>query len=193
MRFDFAKNDADKADEDFEYEFEVFQLPNARGDGEEDYAAVRPSEELLLTLTQDVYLLQDSPESSVDILNRIMLQAFNAADIREALIELDDPKYLDTEGDGDGVLNLVGINLERTQQRLSYRRATNPKRDALGTQTLAQVAVWLVEKWSGKVIGKPQDFLQPQKPTGGRSKRTSSSRQAATRSRSSAKSGSAGS
>lgn len=185
MRFEIAKNDSARQAEEQEYELEVFQLPNAKGDGDEDYAAVRPSEELLITLTQDVYLLQENPAQAIDILNRIMLQAFNAEDIRAALLELDE--YAD-EGDGDGELTAYALDLTRTLSRLSFRRATNPKRDALGTETLAGVAVWLVEKWSGKAIGKPRDYLRPVKQTGTRSKRTSSSTPARTRSASSRKS-----
>ena len=186
MRFEIAKNDADKASGDQEYELIVFQLPNRQGDGEEDYAAVRPNEELLLTLTQDVYLLQDNPQSAIDILNRIMLQSFNAEDLREALIE--DGSYADEDGDGDGELSLEGLNLVRTNSRLSYRRSS--RRDPLGVETLAAVAVWLVERWSGKDTGKPRDYLPRSKATGAPSKRTSSSRKGSTRSTSSAKSGS---
>ncbi len=185
MRFEIAKNDAAKAQEVQEYELIVFQLPDRSGEGEEDYAAIRPNEELLLTLTQDVYLLQESPESAIDILNRIMVQAFNPTDLREALLE--DGGYAD-EGDGDGELSLAGLDLARSNSRLSFRRSS--RRDALGVETLAAVAVWLVEKWSGKDTGKPRDYLPPSKPTGARSKRTSSSPRAKTRSTSSARSGS---
>jgi hypothetical protein len=188
MRFEIAQNEAARSADAQDYELEIFQLPNAKGDGDEDYAAVRPSEELLLTLTQDVCMLQENPATAIDILNRIMLTAFNSEDIRAALIE--DGNYTDEDGDGDGELSMYALDLTRTIPRLSYRRATNPKRDALGSETLAQVAVWLVEKWAGKATGKPQDFLPPRKPTGQRSKRTSSSRPAATRSSSSQKSGS---
>lgn len=191
MKFEIAKNDAARSAEEQEYELEIFQLPNAKGDGEEDYAAVRPSEELLITLTQDVYLLQENPAQAIDILNRIMLQAFNAEDIRAALLELDE--YADGDDTGDGELSPYALDLTRTLSRLSFRRATNPKRDPLGTETLAGVAVWLVEKWSGKATGKPRDYLPPSKPTGQRSKRTSSSRPAGTRSRSSKTSASRGS
>lgn len=193
MRFDFAANDAAKADDETDYELEIFQLPNAKEDGEEDYAAVRPTEELLLVLTQDVYTLHENPANSIDILNRIMLQAFNPEDITAALLENPDgrfDKYLSDELDEDGEpqLNPEGVYLARTINRLSHRRSTNPKRDKLGTETLASVAVWLVEKWSGKATGKPRDFLPPSRRTGTRSKRTSSSTAAKTRSRSSAKS-----
>lgn len=186
MRFEIAKNDAAKAQEDQEYELIVFQLPDRTGEGEEDYAAVRPNEELLLTLTQDVYTLQESPQTAIDILNRIMLQAFNAEDLREALIE--DGGYADENEDGDGELSLEGLQLVRTNSRLAYRRSS--RRDPLGIETLASVAVWLVEQWSGKDTGKPQDFLPPSKPTGTRSKRTSSSRKGSIRSTSSGESGS---
>lgn len=189
MRFDFAANDAERAAAGEELEVEVFQLTNATGDGDEDYAAVRPSEELLITLTQDVYALKEQPYQAIEVLNRIMGQAFNPLDLRDALIETGD--YEDVNGDGDGELSAEGLNLVNTNNRLAYRRSS--RRDPLGTETLAQVAVWLVEKWSGKVTGKPQDFLPPQRTTGRASKRTSSSRPAASRSRSSKKSASAGS
>lgn len=190
MRFDYAKNDANRANEE-DLEFEIFQLPNAKGDDDEDYCAVRPSEELLITLTQDVYLLQEQPYQAVEVLNRIMGHAFSAIDIRDALIE--SGEFEDRDGDGDGELNAYALTLVNTNNRLAYRRSTPSRRDKLGTETLAQVAVWLIEKWSGKATGKPQDFLPPQKPTGRSSKRTSSSRPAANRSRSSARSASAGS
>lgn len=189
MRFDYAKNDATHATETPEFELLVFQLPNPKNDGDEDYAAVRPDDELLLTLTQDVYLLTEKPEESIDLLNRIMLQAFDADDLREALIE--SGQYEDTDGDGDGELSPEGLTLVKTRQRLAYRRSK--RRDPLGTETIARVAVWLVEQWSGKDTGKPRDFLPPQKQTGTRSKRTSSSRPAATRTTSSRKSASSGS
>ena len=188
MRFEIAKNDADRAAEAQNYELQIFQLPNAKGDSEEDYACVRPSEELLLVLSQDIYLLRDQPEQSIDILNRIMLQIFNPDDIRAALLE--DEQFADTENDGDGELSAYALDLTRTINRLSYRRATNAKRDPLGTVTLAEVAVGFIEEWSGKATGKPQDYLPPSKPTGTSSKRTSSSRRGQTRSSSSAKSGS---
>lgn len=188
MRFDIAKDDTTRASESGGYEYEIFQLPDRKGEGEEDYMAVRPDEELLFTLTQDVYLLQDQPEQAIDILNRIMLRIFNADDIREALLE--DGRYADTEGDGDGELNPYALNLVRTASRLKYRWSANPRRDPLGTATLAEISVGFVEKWSGKAIGKPQDYLAPSKPTGTRSKRTSSSRSAASRTGSSRKSGS---
>lgn len=184
MRFEIAKNDAAKSQEDQDYELIVFQLPDRTGEGEEDYAAIRPSEELLLTLTQDVYLLQESPESAIDILNRIMVQAFNPNDLREALIE--SGEYPDDEENGDGELSPAGLDLARSNARLSFRRSS--RRDPLGTETLASVAVWLVEKWSGKDTGKPRDYLPPSNKTGRASKRTSSSRPARTRSTSSVKS-----
>ena len=186
MRFDIARDDATRSAEQGDYEYEVFQLPNRSGDGDEDYCAVRPPEELLVTLAQDVYLLQDQPEQAIDILNRIMLAIFNPDDIRDALIE--SGEYADEDGDGDGELSAEGLNLVRTAQRLKYRWASNPKRDPLGTATLAEVAVGFIEKWSGKATGKPQDYLSPSKRTGARSKRTSSSRPVANRSRSSVKS-----
>lgn len=182
--FDIAKADAERAAGDQVYEFEIFQLPNRDGDGEEDFAIVRPTEELLLTLTQDVYLIQDNPAQSIDVLNRILLHVCNTDDLREALIESGD--YEDA-GDGDGDLSFEGLNLARTLSRLKYRHAS--RRDPIGTETIAQVAVWAVEKWSGKESGKPQDFLPPQSTTGRASKRTSSAK-ARTRSSSSAKSGS---
>lgn len=186
MRFEIAKNDADRIGDEQVYDLYVFQLPNRDGTGDEDYAAVRPSDELLLTLTQDVYLLQESPESAVDILNRIMVQTFNPYDLRAALIE--SGEYEDDNNDGDGELNFDGTELARTNSRLSFRRSS--RRDPLGVETIAQIAVHLVEKWSGKDTGKPQDFLQPSKTSGTRSKRTSSSAQGRTRSDSSTKSGS---
>lgn len=188
MRFEIAKDDATRAQDAAEYDLYVFQLPDRTGDDEEDYAAVRPSEELLITLTQDVYLLQDQPENSIDLLNRIMLQCFNPDDLRAALIE--HGGYTDEDEDGDGELSLEGLNLVRTNQRLKYRWSTNPKRDPLGTATLAQVAVHLVERYSGKATGKPQDYLPLSKRTGQPSKRTSSSRKASTRSNSSSRSAS---
>lgn len=186
MRFEIAKDDAARASEDQAYELYVFQLPNRNGDGDEDYAAVRPSEELLMTLAEDVYLLQDQPETSIDILNRILLQVFNPEDLREALIESGD--YEDTEGDGDGELSAEGVNLVRSSSRLKYRHAT--RRDPVGTATIAQIAVHMIEKWSGKDTGKPRDFLPPSGSTGTRSKRSTSSARAKTRSTSSTKSGS---
>jgi hypothetical protein len=189
MRFEIAKNDAAKASEDQEYELIVFQLPDRSGEGEEDYAAIRPNEELLLTLAQDVYLIQESPESAIDILNRIMVQAFNPNDLREALIE--DGGYADEDGTGDGELSVAGLDLARSNARLSFRRAS--RRDPLGVETLASVAVWLVERWSGKDTGKPRDYLPPSSTTGRASKRTSSSRKGSTRSTSSGKSTSRGS
>lgn len=182
MRFEYAKNDADKAKSQDEWELEIFQLPTPKGDGEESYAAVRPDDGLLLSLTQDVYILQESPETSLDILNRIMLQAFNADDLRAALIE--SGNYEDT-GDGDGELSFEGLELVRTRARLAYRMSSNPRRDPLGPETLAMVCVDLVERWSGKATGKPQDFQAPRKSSGGRSRQTSSSRSAKTRSSSS--------
>lgn len=189
MRFDIAQNDATRALDEAAAEVYVFQLPNRKGDGDEDYAAVRPSEELLMTLSEDVYLLQDQPETSIDILNRILLQVFNPDDLREALIETGE--YDDADGDGDGELSSEGLNLVRSGSRLKYRHAT--RRDPLGTYTIAQIAVHMVEKWSGKDTGKPRDFLPPSSTTGTRSKRTTSSARAKTRSSSSAKSGSRGS
>lgn len=183
QQFSIAANDTAQAAEAPDYDLYIFQLPDRTGEELEDYAAVRPNDELLLTLTQDVYLLQDTPESSIDILNRIMLQTFNADDIRAALIE--DGGYADTEGDGDGELSPYGLDLVRTNQRLKYRWSTNPKRDPLGTSTLAEIAVHLVERYTGKAIGKPQDFLPRSKPTGTPSKRTSSSRAGKTRGNSS--------
>lgn len=195
MQFEFAQHDAEQAAAEQDYEFHIFQLPNPKGDGTEDYCAVKPSEELLLTLTQDVYLLQERPAESIDVLNRVMLQVLNDEDIREALLEAPEyaDKYADKEGDGDGELNAWALSLVSTRHRLAYRRSVNPKRDPLGTVTLANVAVWLIEKWSGKDTGKPQDFQPPSKPTGARSKRASSSRAGATRSNSSRRSASAGS
>lgn len=188
MRFEIAKDDASRAKEEGDYEFEIFQLPDRSGEGEEDYAAVRPAEELLFTLTQDVYLLQDQPEQAIDILNRIMLRIFNAEDIREALIESD--QFKDVDGDGDGELSNYALNLVRTSSRLKFRWAANPRRDPLGTATLAEISVGFVEKWSGKATGKPQDYLPPSKQTGTRSKPRSSSARGGTRSTSSRKSGS---
>jgi hypothetical protein len=184
MRFDIAKDDAARASEDQVWELYVFQLPNRAGDGDEDYAAVKPSEELLLTLTQDVYLLQESPQQSIDILNRILLQVFNPEDLYEALVE--DGGYEDTAGDGDGDISAAGLELVRSSARLKYRHAS--RRDPLGTLTIAQIAVHMVERWSGKeATGKPRDFLPRSSTTGTRSKRTGSSRSGspATRSRSS--------
>lgn len=188
MRFEIANVDATHAADAPDYDLYIFQLPDRTGEGEEDYAAVRPNEELLITLSQDVYLLQDAPENSIDILNRIMLQTFNAEDIRAALIE--SGEYTDDDGDGDGELSPYGLDLVRTNQRLKYRWSTNPKRDPLGTATLAQVAVHLIERYSGKATGKPRDFLPPSKRTGTPSKRTASSQRAKTRTTSSRKSAS---
>lgn len=183
MRFEIAKDDAQRASEDQEWDLYVFQLPNRAGDGDEDYAAIKPSEELLLTLTQDIYLLQSAPEQSLDILNRILLQVFDADDLREALIETEE--FKDLNGDGDGELSAEGMNLARSSARLKYRHAS--RRDPIGTLTIAQIAVHMVERWSGKATGKPQDFLPPSSRAGTRSKRTASSAKGstATRSRSS--------
>lgn len=183
MRFEIAKDDAQRASEDQEWDLYVFQLPNRAGDGDEDYAAIKPSEELLLTLTQDIYLLQSAPEQSLDILNRILLQVFDADDLREALIETEE--FKDLNGDGDGELSAEGMSLARSSARLKYRHAS--RRDPIGTLTIAQIAVHMVERWSGKATGKPQDFLQPSSRAGTRSKRTASSAKGstATRSRSS--------
>jgi hypothetical protein len=189
VRFDIAAADKKHAAEDQEYELFVFQLPNRNLDGDEEYAAVRPSEELLITLAQDVYLIEEDPASSLDVLNRILTHVFNPIDLREALIESGD--YEDTEGDGDGTLSAAGLTLVRTGGRLSFRRSS--RRDPLGVETIAKIAVSLVEQWSGKGTGKPQDYLPPSRTTGTRSKRTSSSRPAATRSTSSRKSASRGS
>jgi hypothetical protein len=186
VRFEIAAADKKHADEDQVYELFVFQLPNRNLDGDEEYAAVRPSEELLITLAQDVYLIEEDPASSLDVLNRILTHVFNPLDLREALIESGD--YPDTDGDGDGELSPAGLTLARTGGRLSFRRSS--RRDPLGVETIAKIAVSLVEQWSGKDTGKPQDFLPPSHTTGTRSKRTSSSRPAATRSTSSRKSGS---
>lgn len=175
MRFELAKDDVQRAGEDQDWDLYVFELPNRAGDGDEWYAAVKPSEELLLTLSQDVYLLQEQPQQSIDILNRILLQVFNADDLREALVESGD--YEDVKGDGDGELSAAGLDLARSSQRLKYRHAS--RRDPLGTHTIAQIAVHMVERWSGKATGKPRDFLQPSSTTGTRSKRSSSSRTAA--------------
>lgn len=188
MRFEIAADDSTRAREEGDYEFEIFQLPDRSGEKEEDYVAVRPTEELLFTLTQDVYLLNDQPEQAIDILNRIMLRIFNAEDIREALLE--DGNFADNDGDGDGELSGYALTLVRTAGRLKYRWASSPKRDPLGTATLAEISVGFIEKWSGKAIGKPQDYLPPAKRTGARSSRSSSSQPAATRSRSSRKSAS---
>lgn len=188
MRFEIAAGDTERAEEAGDFEYEIFQLPSPKGDGDEDFCAVRPDEELLFTLTQDVYLLQDQPDQAIDILNRIMLRIFNADDIREALIE--DGRFADEHGDGDGELSAYALTLVRTAQRLKYRWAANPRRDPLGTATLAELSVGFVEKWSGKAIGKPQDYLPPAKRTGTRSKAKSSSRPAAARARSSRKSAS---
>lgn len=187
MRFEIAAGDTERAQEAGDFEYEIFQLPDRKGE-DEDYCAVRPDEELLFTLTQDVYLLQDQPEQAIDILNRIMLRIFNADDIREALIE--DGRFADVDGDGDGELSAYALTLVRTSQRIKYRWAANPRRDPLGTATLAELSVGFVEKWSGKAIGKPQDYLPPAKRTGTRSKAKSSSRPAPTRARSSRKSAS---
>ena len=187
MRFEIAKDDSDASLLEQEYEYDVFQLPGRKdGDPEEDYVAVRPTEALLLTLSQDLYLLQEDPANSVDILNRIMLQVFNPEDIYAALEE--SGEYQD-DGTGDGTLSAEGMNLVRTNARLKHRIGS--RRDPVGIATVAQVAVSYVGEWSGKDrSGKPQDFLPPSKPTGARSKRTSSSRPAATRSGSSKRSGS---
>lgn len=189
MRIDIASEDARRADDEPDYEFQVFQLPNATGDGTEDYAAVRPSEETLLQVTQDMYLLQENANHAPDILNRILIRVFNPDDLRAALIESGD--YDDVLDDGDGTLSLEGLKLATTLQRLSYRRTVNPKRDPLGSATLGQVAVEMITRWSGKdQSGKPQDYLPPSKRTGDSSRRGATSKAPATRSRSSAKSGS---
>lgn len=182
MRFEIAKDDAQRANDDQEWDLYVFQLPNRAGDGDEDFGAIKPSEELLLTLSQDVYLLQAAPEKSLDILNRILLQVFDADDLREALIESGD--YA-PDGTGDADLNGEGLNLARSGSRLKYRHAS--RRDPVGTLTIAEIAVHMIERWSGKATGKPRDFLPPQSRAGTRSKRTASSAKGstATRSRSS--------
>lgn len=184
-RYEIAANDAAKAATDQEYELHYFELPNRDGTGEEEYVAVRPTEDLLVTLTQDVYLLEENPRESLDILNRILINVFNPEDLRAALIESGD--FPDADEDGDGELSLQGLNLVRSGSRLKFRQAS--RRDPLGIETIGKVAVDLVGQWSGKATGKPQDFLPPSRTTGTRSKRPSSSR-GSTRSTSSRKSGS---
>lgn len=186
--YEIAANDAKKAASDQVYELHLFDLPDRSGDGTEQYAAVRPTEDLLLTLSQDVYLLEESPQESIDILNRVLLNVFNQADLREALIESGD--YADDDDTGDGELSLEGLTLARSGSRLKARQAS--RRDPLGIETIAQIAIDVVQRWSGKDTGKPRDFLPPSRTTGTASRRTSSSK-ARTRSASSKRSGSPGS
>jgi hypothetical protein len=187
MRFEIAKADAEELAENSGYEFDVFQLPGRHEDDpDEDYVAVRPTEVLLMTLAQDLYLLNDEPAQAIDILNRIMLQIFSAEDIYEALKESGE---YDDAGDGDGTLSAEGLNLVRTNSRLKHR--VSSRRDPVGIATVSEIAADYITGWSGKdQSGKPQDFLPPSKPTGRASKRTSSSRKGSTRSTSSVKSAS---
>ena len=186
--YEIAASDAKKAAADQEYELHLFDLPDRTGDATEQYAAVRPTEDLLLTLSQDVYLLEEDPAQSIDILNRVLVNVFNPTDLRDALIETGD--YADTDEDGDGDLSMEGLNLARSGSRLKARQAS--RRDPLGVETIAQIAIDVVQMWSGKGTGKPRDFLPPSRTTGTASRRTSSSK-ARTRSSSSKRSGSPGS
>ena len=186
--YEIAASDAKKAADDQIYELHLFDLPNRDGEGTEQYAAVRPTEELLLTLSQDVYLLEESPQESIDILNRVLIHVFNPTDLREALIE--SGEYDDTDDTGDGDLSMEGLTLARSGSRLKARQAS--RRDPLGIETISRIAIDVVQRWSGKATGKPRDYLPPSRTTGQTSRRTSSSK-ARTRSSSSKRSASQGS
>lgn len=180
MKFEIAAADHDAAKVDQQYQMTVFELPAPDGEGVEQYAAVRPVSAAFSAMLKDSYGIRTNAAQSLAIVARFLHTTMLEEDLREALIETGDYEAADDE-DGDGVLSAAGLELARTNERITER--WTDRHDPLGEATLAQVMVSLVEGWAGKGTGSQPASSSRSKRSGARSTRTASSK-ASTRSKS---------
>jgi hypothetical protein len=178
VKFEIAAADHEAQKQDLEYTLEVFELPGTDGTGTEEYAAVRPIHSAFSAMIKDSFGIRSKPSEALKIVARFLHTTMLERDLRAALLETG---QYDDEGDGDGELSAYGLELARSNERITER--WTDRQDVLGEATLAEVVVSLVEKWAGKGTGSEPGSSRASKRTGARSTRTSSSK-ASTRSKS---------
>lgn len=179
MKFEIAAADHEAAKLDLEYTLEVFDLPGPDGTGTEEFAAVRPIHSAFSAMMKDSFGIRSKPSEALKIVARFLHTTMLERDLRAALIETGD--YADVDEDGDGELSAYGLELSKSNERITER--WTDRQDLLGEGTLAEVMVSLIEKWAGKGTGSAPASSRRSKPTGARSTRTSSTK-ASTRSKS---------
>ncbi|MCA1841582.1 MAG: hypothetical protein LC792_00055 [Actinobacteria bacterium] len=173
MKFEIAAADHDAAKVDQQYQMTTFELPAPDGEGSELYAAVRPVSAAFSAMLKDSYGVRSNPSQSLAIVARFLHTTMLEEDLREALIETGDYEPANDE-DGDGVLSAAGLEIARSNERITER--WTDRHDALGEATLAQVMVSLVEGWAGKGTGSQPASSRQSRRTGARSTRSASSK-----------------
>lgn len=189
VRFEIATADQEAAAAAQEYDLHIFELPGFKTDVEY-YAAIRPASDAWLALSRTSYTARQNVTEMGIAGMKFIDECLTADDLREALLEADDgpePKWLaelreqgleifdDLENPtGDGELSEFGLQLADSNNRIN-NRLTN-RRDPFGLQTLIDIYLSFLELWSGNPTSSPQDYLPPQKPTGGKSTGTRSSK-----------------
>lgn len=169
MKFEIAAADHEAAQANQQYHLTLFELPTQDGKGTEEYAAVRPVSAAFSAMLKDSYGVRSKPSESLKIVTRFLHTVMLEEDLRAGLIEAGG--YED-EGDGDGELSAYGIELSKSNERITDR--WTDRQDPLGEGTLAEVMVTLVEGWAGKGTGSQPASSPRSSRTGARSTRSAS-------------------
>lgn len=160
LKFEAAVTDVAAAQRDQEYHLEVFDVEG------QEYAAVRPVEGAFLNMVKLAYgIKQNDRDKMIGVIQFLDL-CMDPEDLTAALIESGQYEPGKTDPD-DAELNEAGLELADSNDRI-YRRIMT-RDDVVGPDTLCDVMIGLVERWSGNPTGSPQDYLPGRKSTGRRS------------------------
>ena len=162
MKFDIAAEDHEQAQADQEYHLQILEVAGER------YAAVRPVGSAFSAVLKDSYAVMSDPKASLGLIMNFLAVCFDQADLTAAIRE--SGEYAEDEDLSDEDRELTESNSRITSRMMN-------RHDDLGEVTLARVMVGLVEAWSGKDTGSPQDYLPPSKPAGKRSTARTSSKE----------------
>lgn len=160
LKFEAAVTDVAAAEHDQDYQLEVFDIEG------QEYAAVRPVAGAFLLMVKLAYgIKQNDRDKMIGVIQFLDL-CMDPEDLTAALIESGkyEPRKTDPEG---SELNPAGLALADSNDRV-YRRIMT-REDRVGPDTLCDVMIGLVERWSGDPTGSPQDYLAGPKSTGRRS------------------------
>jgi hypothetical protein len=137
---------------------------------DEDYAACRPKDEGFLLIVQAAATAASLPDKINGVMQFLDL-CFNPDQITEALDKLDSAQLDALLGSGR---EAYPVELAQSGYRL-HRRLVD-FRDDLTMGDLVDVMTGLVEAWTGKAPGRPQDYLPSSKRSGTKSTARSRSR-----------------
>lgn len=167
MKFEAAATDVAASEADQEYQLEVFDIAG------QEYAAVRPVAGAFLNMVKLAYAVKQNDRDKMIGVIQFLDLCMDAEDLTEALIESGkyQPRKTDPE---DAELNPTGDELADSNKRI-YRRIMT-RSDPVGPDTICDVMIGLVERWSTDPTGSPQDFLPGQKSTGAKSTASRSGR-----------------